>query len=45
MIRFTFMQSRASVLVAAIGLGVVAIVLAITAPHLAHVYDAFERSC
>jgi hypothetical protein len=45
MIRFTFMQSRASVLVAAIGLGVVAIVLAITGPHLAHVYDAFERSC
>jgi hypothetical protein len=45
MIRFTFMQSRASVLVGAIGLGVVAVVLAITGPHLAHVYDAFESSC
>jgi hypothetical protein len=45
MIRFTLMQSRASVLVGAIGLGVVAVVLAITGPHLAHVYDAFESSC
>jgi hypothetical protein len=45
MIRFTLMQSRASLLVGAIGLGVVAIVLAITGPNLAHVYDAFESSC
>ena len=45
MIRFTLMQSRASVLVSAIGLGVVAVVLAVTGPHLAHVYDAFESSC
>ena len=45
MIRFTLMQSRAFMLVGAIGLGVVAIVLAITGPHLAHVYDAFESSC
>jgi hypothetical protein len=45
MIRFTLMQSRASVLVGAIGLGVVAIVLAITGPHLAQVYDTFESSC
>ena len=45
MIRFTFMQSRASLLVGAIGLAVVAIVLAITGPNLAHVYDAFESSC
>jgi len=45
MIRFTLMQSRASLLVSAIGLGVVAVVLAITGPHLAHAYDAFESSC
>ncbi len=45
MIRFTLMQSRAIVLVGAIGLGVVAIVLAITGPHLAHAYEAFESSC
>jgi hypothetical protein len=45
MIRFTLMQSRASVLVGTIGLGVVAVVLAITGPHLANVYDAFESSC
>jgi hypothetical protein len=45
MIRFTLLQSRASILVGAIGLGVVAVVLAITGPHLAHVYDAFESSC
>jgi hypothetical protein len=45
MIRFTFMQSRASFLVGAVGLAVVAVVLAVTGPHLAHVYDAFESSC
>jgi len=45
MIRFTLMQSRASVLVGAIGLGVVAVALAITGPHLAQVHDAFESAC
>jgi ABC-2 family transporter len=45
MTRFALMQSRVSILVGAIGLGVVAVVLAITGPHLAHVYDAFEISC
>jgi ABC-2 family transporter protein len=45
MIRFTLMQSRASLLVGAGGLGVLAVVLALTGPHLAHVYDAFESSC
>ncbi|MHB1511175.1 MAG: hypothetical protein ACYCST_18715 [Acidimicrobiales bacterium] len=45
MIRFTLMQSRAAVLVGAIGLGVAAVVLAVTGPHLAHVYDAFVSSC
>jgi hypothetical protein len=45
MIRFTLMQSRTSFLVSAIGLGVVALVLGVTGPHLAHVYDAFETSC
>lgn len=45
MIRFTLMQSRVSLLGGAIALGVVAVVLATTGPHLAHVYDAFESSC
>jgi hypothetical protein len=45
MIRFTFMQSRTFALVAAIGLGVVAIVLAISGPHLAHVNHAFQNAC
>ena len=45
MIRFAFMQARASILVGAIGLGVVAVVLAVTGPHLVHVYDTFESSC
>ncbi len=40
MIRFTLMQSRVSLLAGAIALGVVAVVLATTGPHLAHVYDA-----
>jgi hypothetical protein len=45
MIRFTYVQSRASLLVGAIGVAVVAIVLAVTGPNLAHVYAAFESSC
>jgi hypothetical protein len=44
-IRFTFMQSRASILIGAIGLGLAAIVLAATGPNLVHLYDTFQSSC
>jgi hypothetical protein len=45
MIRVAFRQFRAEAAVGFALLAAFAIVLAITGPHLAHVYDAFESSC
>jgi hypothetical protein len=45
MIRFSWLQFRTQAAVAIGGLAVVAVVLAITGPHLAHVYDATVATC
>jgi hypothetical protein len=45
MIRFTWRQFRGQATVAGIGLAVVAIVLAITGSHLAHLYDTTVATC
>jgi ABC-2 family transporter protein len=45
MIRFAWLQSRTQNLVALAGLAVVAIMLAITGPHLVHLYDTTVATC
>ena len=45
MIRVTLRQFRTEGLIGFGVLAAIAMVLAITGPHLAHVYDAFESSC
>lgn len=45
MIRVTLRQFRTEGLIGFSVLAAIAMVLAITGPHLAHVYDAFESSC
>ncbi len=45
MIRVALRQFRTEAIVGFGLLAVVAIVLAVTGPHLAHVYDAFESTC
>lgn len=45
MIRFTWLQSRTQSLVALAGLVVVAITLAVTGPHLVHLYDTTVATC
>lgn len=45
MIRLTWRQLRAQATVAGIGLAVVAVLLAITGPHLVHVYDTTVADC
>jgi hypothetical protein len=45
MIRSTWMQLRAQAVVATGGLLVVAVLLAITGPHLVHLYDANVSTC
>ncbi|WP_298335182.1 ABC transporter permease subunit [Ferrimicrobium sp.] len=45
MIRVALRQFRTEGIVGAVLLVLFAIVLAITGPHLVHVYDAFEKSC
>jgi hypothetical protein len=45
MIRFTWMQFRTQALVAFGALAIIAIVLAATGPHLAHLYDSSVANC
>ncbi|MGD0592760.1 MAG: hypothetical protein ABSB54_03645 [Acidimicrobiales bacterium] len=45
MIRFAWMQSRTQALVAFGGLVVVAVVVAVTGPHLVHLYDTSVATC
>src|ERR1039457_6519884 len=45
MIRFTWMQARTQMAVAVGGLAIVAIVLAISGPHLVHLYDTTVATC
>ncbi len=45
MIRFTWLQFRTQAAVSIGGLAVVAVVLAITGPHLAHLYDTTVANC
>ncbi|HUN35186.1 MAG TPA: ABC transporter permease [Trebonia sp.] len=45
MIRFTLLRFRVQAAVAAGGLLIVAVILAVTGPHLAHVYAATLRTC
>jgi hypothetical protein len=45
MIRFTWLQFRTQAVVAIGGLAVVAVALAITGPHLAHLYDTSVATC
>ena len=45
MIRSTWMQFRAQAVVATSGLLIVAVVMAITGPHLVHLYDANVSTC
>lgn len=45
MIRMTLRQFRTEALISFSLLAVLAIVLAVTGPHLAHVYGAFESTC
>lgn len=45
MIRFAWMQSRAQTLTAAVLLAAVAVVLAVTGPHLVHLYDTTVAGC
>ena len=45
MIRFTLLRFRVQAAVAAAGLLIIAIILAVTGPHLAHVYDTTLRAC
>jgi hypothetical protein len=45
MIRFTWLQFRTQAAVAIGGLAVIAVVLAITGPHLAHLYDTTVANC
>ena len=45
MIRFTWLQFRTQAVVALGGLAVVAVALAITGPHLAHLYDTTVATC
>jgi hypothetical protein len=45
MIRFAWLQARIQTAVAFGGLAIIAIVLALTGPHLAHLYDANVVTC
>jgi hypothetical protein len=45
MIRFTWMQARAQTMVAAAGLAIAAVALAITGAHLSHLYDTTVANC
>lgn len=45
MIRVALRQFRSEAIIGVAGLGVIAVVLAVTGVHLAHVYDAFESQC
>jgi hypothetical protein len=45
MIRFTWMQARTQTVVAIAGLAIVAVVLALTGPHLVHLYDSTVANC
>ena len=45
MIRFTWMQARAQTMVAIGALAVLAVALAITGPHLVHLYDTSVATC
>jgi len=45
MIRFTWLQFRTQAVVAIGALAVVAVVLAVTDPHLAHLYDTTVAPC
>lgn len=45
MIRLAVLQFRVQTLVAGIGLVVLAVVLAVTGPHLVHLYDATVATC
>ena len=45
MIRFAWLQSRTQAVVAAGGLLIVAVVLALTGPHLHHLYDVNVATC
>ncbi len=45
MIRFAWLQARTQILVAAGGLAIVAIVVALTGPHLHHLYDVNVAHC
>ena len=45
MIRFAWMQSRTQAAVALGALVVVALVLAVTGPHLVHLYDTTVANC
>jgi hypothetical protein len=45
MIRFTALQFRAQAVVAFIALVIAAVVLAITGPHLLHIYDTVVATC
>jgi hypothetical protein len=45
MIRFTWLQSRGQTVVAFAGLAIVAVVLAVTGPHLVHLYDTTVANC
>lgn len=45
MIRFAVLQFRAQALVAGTGLAILAVVFALTGPHLVHLYDATVASC
>ena len=44
-IRLTWLQFRLQTIVALFGLGVVAVIVALTGPHLAHLYDADVAPC
>jgi len=45
MIRFTWMQSRVQAMVGLGALAIIAIVLALTGPHLVHLYDTTVAGC
>jgi hypothetical protein len=45
MIRFTWLQSRTQSIVALVGLAVVGVALALTGPHLVHLYETTVANC
>jgi ABC-2 family transporter protein len=45
MIRFAWLQSRTQTAIAFGGLAIIAIIVALTGPHLAHLYDANVATC